>query len=167
MVDKALFSSATGEWATPQDFFDLLNEQFKFDLDAAATTENAKCEKFYTKKDDALSIEKWDGKTIWLNCPYGRRIGEWIAKSREQSSKYSKTVVLLLPARTDTKWFHEYIANWTCEIYLIRGRLKFGGSANSAPFPSMVVVMQPYDFEVKPTSDRFSVFKSKVDVLEY
>lgn len=133
------FSSTTPEWSTPQDFFDELDKEFSFDTDVCATPENTKCPfSFYTKEDDGLSIN-WTG-VCWMNPPYGRTIGLWVKKAYE-SSLSGATVVCLLPARTDTKYFHDYCLPYG-EIRFIRGRLKFGGSKNSAPFPSMVVVFR-------------------------
>lgn len=133
-MDKALFSSRSAEWETPLYLFDALNTEFEFTLDPCATKENAKCAKFYTKVDDGLS-KNWDGESVFMNPPYGREIGHWIKKATEAKA----LVVMLLPARTDTKWFHEYIYN-KMEIRFMRGRLKFGQSKNSAPFPSMIVI---------------------------
>ena len=135
-MNEAMFSSKTDIWETPQDFFDNLNKEFKFDLDVCALPENAKCERYYTPEVDGLSQE-WDG-TCWMNPPYGRKIGEWVKKAYETSLN-DNMVVCLLPARTDTRWFHDYILG-KAEIRFIKGRLKFGGSKNSAPFPSMVIV---------------------------
>ena len=129
------FSSKTDLWATPQDFFDRYNAQFKFTLDVCASPENAKCAKYFTKEDDGLE-QDWRG-VCWMNPPYGRAIGKWMRKAYE-SSQNGATVVCLVPARTDTAWWHDYAMKG--DIEFIRGRLKFGGSANSAPFPSAVVV---------------------------
>ena len=135
-----MFSSSTDLWATPQDFFDRLNAEFDFDIDVCASPDNAKCDTYFTKEQDGLS-QSW-GVTCWCNPPYGREVGKWVQKAYISSNNEGSTVVMLLPARTDTKWFHEYIYNQS-EIRFIKGRLKFGGSANSAPFPSMVVVFRP------------------------
>lgn len=135
MNTGTMFSSKTDLWETPQDFFNKLNEEFHFTLDVCATAENAKCEKYYTKAQDGLRMP-WSG-TVWCNPPYGRKIGEWVQKAAESNC----TVVMLLPARTDTRWFHDYIYG-KAEIRFVKGRLKFGGSCNSAPFPSMVVVFR-------------------------
>lgn len=132
------FSSATDNWATPQHFYDELNAEFGFELDVCADHENAKAAKYYTKEIDGLSQE-WPG-VVWCNPPYGREIGKWIAKAYE-SSLSGSTVVMLIPARTDTKYWHEYVIKG--EIRFIRGRLKFGSSKNSAPFPSAVVIFRP------------------------
>lgn len=136
-----MFSSSTDLWATPQDFFDHLNAEFNFDVDVCATPDNAKCDIYFTKEQDGLA-QPWGGLTCWCNPPYGREVGKWVQKAYISSRDEGSTVVMLLPARTDTKWFHEYIYNKS-EIRFIKGRLKFGGSANSAPFPSMVVIFRP------------------------
>ena len=135
-VSPVLFSSATDMWATPQGLFEELNKEFGFTLDVCAVKENAKCEAYYTPKDDGLSKE-WTG-VCWCNPPYGKTVGEWVRKAHE-SSKDGAKIVMLLPARTDTKWFHQYIYK-KAEVRFIKGRLKFGNSKNSAPFPSMIVV---------------------------
>ena len=143
MNTELMFSSKTDLWETPKDLFDKLNNEFHFALDVCATPENAKCEEFYTKEQDGLK-QPWKG-TVWCNPPYGRQIGEWVRRAFLASVSGS-TVVMLLPARTDTKWFHDYIYKRNnVEIRFIRGRLKFGGNKNSAPFPSMVVVFMPHD----------------------
>lgn len=136
-----MFSSATAEWSTPQDFFDELNKEFCFNLDPCCTHENAKCEDHYTKEDNGLE-QNWGGRIVFVNPPYGKEIGLWVKKSYEESLKAGTTVVMLIPARTDTRYFHEYIYHKAQQIRFIRGRLKFGGSDNSAPFPSMVVIFK-------------------------
>ena len=141
MNKELMFSSKTDLWETPQDLFDKLNNEFHFTLDVCATPENAKCDSFYTKEQDGLS-QPWKG-VVWCNPPYGKQIGSWVRRGFFASLS-GNTVVMLLPARTDTRWFHEYIYG-KAEIRFIRGRLKFGGSKNSAPFPSMVVVFMPHD----------------------
>jgi phage N-6-adenine-methyltransferase len=135
---ELMFSSATDIWATPQTTFDELNAEFGFELDVCALPNNAKCERYFTPEQDGLKQE-WVG-VCWMNPPYGRAIGEWVRKAYE-SAQAGATVVCLLPARTDTKWFHAYCRSG--EVRFVRGRLKFGGSKNSAPFPSMVVVFKP------------------------
>lgn len=137
MNTEVMFSSKSEMWSTPQDFFEKLNDEFHFTLDAAASDNNRKCFHYYTKKDDGLS-KPWIG-VVWCNPPYGREIGKWVKHAYNQSVIAKSTIVMLLPARTDTKWFHDYILG-KAEIRFIRGRLKFGGSKNGAPFPSMVVV---------------------------
>lgn len=136
---SAMFSSTSDLWSTPQDFFDKLNAEFHFELDACALPENAKCHRYFTPEVDGLS-QSWDARSIWCNPPYGRDIGKWVAKAVIEAEG-EKTVVMLLPARTDTKWFHEFIYH-RAEIRFIPGRLKFGEAKNSAPFPSMVVIFR-------------------------
>ena len=140
MNKELMFSSTTDEWYTPMDFFNQLNAEFNFNLDPCATGENHKCDKYFTKEIDGLS-QKWGGYRVFCNPPYGRTIGEWVKKSYEESKQPGTIVVMLIPARTDTKWFHEYIYG-KAEIRFIRGRLKFGGCKNAAPFPSMVVIFK-------------------------
>ena len=139
MINNALFSSASVEWSTPQDVFDKLNEEFHFTLDAAATPENAKCDRYYTKADDGLKMP-WGGH-VWCNPPYGKTIGLWVKKAYESATENGSVVVMLLPARTDTKWFHSYILHRS-EIRFIAGRLKFGDAKTSAPFPSMIAIFR-------------------------
>ena len=134
-----MFSSKSDLWATPQEFFDELNAEFNFTLDPCATPENAKCKKYYTKVEDGLK-QDWSGEIVFCNPPYGREIGKWVKKCYEEAQKPDTIVVMLIPARTDTSYFHDYIYKKAKEIRFIRGRLKFGNSKNSAPFPSMVVV---------------------------
>lgn len=132
------FDSLSIEWATPQDFYDKLDQEFGFELDVCSTIENAKCSKFYTKAEDGLKQE-WTG-VCWCNPPYGREIKHWIKKAYESSLK-GATVVCLIPARTDTQWWHDYVIH-AKEIRYVKGRLKFGGATNSAPFASIVAVFQ-------------------------
>ena len=139
MINQALFSSESVEWSTPQDVFDKLNQEFHFELDAAATPENAKCARYYTKSQDGLK-NPWGG-AVWCNPPYGREIGKWVRKAYESAHESGGVVVMLLPARTDTKWFHSYILH-RAEVRFIEGRLKFGTAKTSAPFPSMVVIFR-------------------------
>lgn len=131
------FSSATDLWATPQEFFDKYNAVYGFTLDVCANADNAKCANFFTIVDDGLAQE-WAG-VVWMNPPYGRTIKEWMRKAYESSLK-GCTVVCLVPSRTDTAWWHDYAVKG--DIEFIRGRLKFGGHKNSAPFPSAVVVFR-------------------------
>ena len=139
MNNDVMFSSKTDLWETPQEFFDELDREFHFDLDVCATPENAKCSPYYTPEQDGLS-QPWTG-VCWCNPPYGRKIGDWVRKGFLASAEGGATVVMLLPARTDTRWFHKYIYG-RAEVRFIKGRLKFGGSKNSAPFPSMVVIFR-------------------------
>ena len=139
MNTSVMFSSKSDEWETPIDVFNRLNEEFDFDLDPCADENNHKCDRYFTKKQNGL-IQNWDGR-VFCNPPYGRKIALWVQKASEESKKCNTIVVMLLPARTDTKWFHEYIYN-KAEIRFIKGRLKFNNSNNPAPFPSMIVVFK-------------------------
>lgn len=131
------FSSKTDLWATPQALFDQLDREFGFTLDACATPDNAKCSMFYTREEDGLA-QPWYG-VVWCNPPYGREIGRWMRKARE-SAIAGATVVCLVPARTDTAWWHDDAAKG--EVRFLRGRLKFDGNKD-APFPSAIVVFKP------------------------
>lgn len=137
MINRVHFSSKTDLWSTPQDVFDQLNREFSFTLDVCALPENAKCKNFFSPKENGLQ-QCWTG-CCFMNPPYGREIRKWMEKAYK-SSLCGATVVCLVPARTDTSWWHDYAING--EIRFIRGRLKFGGSQNSAPFPSAIVVFR-------------------------
>lgn len=139
---NALFAHNTDDWETPQDLFDALDNEFHFGIDVCASAENRKCMNFFDKNDDGLS-KNWGGYgTIWCNPPYGRVISLWVRKAVEETSK-GHTTVMLIPARTDTRWFHDYVYKKpNVEIRFIKGRLKFGGAKNSAPFPSMIVIFK-------------------------
>ena len=133
MNKEVLFSSKSELWETPRDLFEDLNAIYHFETDVCALPENTKCEQFYTPDMDGLKQE-WCGR-CWCNPPYGRQIGKWVEKAAESKA----LVVMLLPARTDTKWFHDYCLPYG-RIKFIKGRLRFGGSKSPAPFPSMIVV---------------------------
>lgn len=139
MINDGMFTSKTDMWETPQDLFDNLDSEFHFTLDVCAVKENAKCKNFYSPEQDWLS-QPWTGH-VWCNPPYGRQIGKWVRRALFASAA-GATVVMLLPARTDTKWFHEYIYH-KAEIRFIRGRIKFNGVKGNAPFPSMVCIFRP------------------------
>lgn len=132
------YSSKTNEWSTPQDFFDELDKEFNFTLDPCSTSENAKCAKYFTVEDDGLK-QDWSNDVVFMNPPYGREIKHWIKKAYEESLN-GATVVCLIPSRTDTIYWHDYIFGKADDIRFVRGRLKFGGSKNSAPFPSAVII---------------------------
>lgn len=144
MNTNVMFSSATDDWETPQSFFNDLDNEFHFTLDVCATDTNAKCPNYFTRDQDGLS-KKWRGNICWMNPPYGKTISLWMQKAYEESLD-GATVVCLVPARTDTKWWHEYCMKG--EIRFVRGRLKFGGCKNSAPFPSAVVIFRRKDDDV-------------------
>lgn len=131
------YSSKTDNWATPQSFFDRLNAEFDFTLDPCADRDNAKCNKYYTANDDGLA-QDWARERVFMNPPYGRVISDWVRKAYEESTK-GALVVALIPARTDTRYWHDYVMR-AKEIRLVKGRLKFGDGRNSAPFPSAVVI---------------------------
>ncbi len=137
-ADNVHFSSATDVWSTPQKFFDFLSREFKFETDVCALPENAKCAHYFSPEDEGLT-HPWRG-VCWMNPPYGKHIGRWVAKAYE-SSKRGATVVCLLPSRTDTAWWHSYAVKG--EIRFLRGRLKFGGQKSCAPFPSALVIFRP------------------------
>lgn len=139
MKNDVLFSSKNEVWATPQDFYNKLNEEFYFNLDPCAIAENAKCEKFFTPEEDGLK-QNWEGHSVFCNPPYGRKIKYWVEKCYRESKKPETKVVMLIPARTDTKYFHDFIYHKVKEIRFVKGRLKFGDATENAPFPSMVVV---------------------------
>jgi phage N-6-adenine-methyltransferase len=137
---EALFTSNSDLWATPQDLFDKLNSRFHFVFDAAASAENAKCDAYYNEMDDALTqdwTEDAEGGWIWLNPPFSK-MREFMAKCAEEASKGAK-IVALVPSRSDTRWFHESVLG-NARLEFVKGRLKFNGSKNSAPFPSMLCI---------------------------
>ena len=136
-MNNVHYSSKTVEWATPEGLYDELDGEFGFTLDPCATKENAKCDKYFTKEEDGLA-QTWKNERVFMNPPYGRVIGDWVKKMATGGVKVG---VALLPARTDTKWFHEYIYG-KAEIRFIKGRIKFGDGKQSAPFPSMIVIFK-------------------------
>lgn len=142
MKSRVVFSAKSDEWETPQDLFDQLDQEFHFELDCAATYENKKCARYLS---DALEVD-WSSMN-WLNPPYSM-CRAFIAKAFEQQVM-GNTTVLLVPSRTDTRWWHDHI--WDrffhrprtgVEIRFLKGRLKFGGAAAGAPFPSVIIVMR-------------------------
>lgn len=140
MKTDVLLSSKKMDWATPQDFFDRLNEEFCFTLDPCADDFNHKCEKYYTEAQDGLK-QDWSGERVFCNPPYGRDVPKWVRKCFDETHTGNcLCAVMLLHARTDTRWFHDYIYRKADEIRFVKGRLKFGGQTTNAPFPSMVVV---------------------------
>lgn len=138
-VKDVIFSSNSVEWETPQELFNELNEEFIFSLDPCSDDNNHKCELYYTKDTNGLS-KSWNNNNVFMNPPYGRNIiDKWVKKAYNESVNGNCIVVGLLPARTDTKWFHDYILD-KAEIRFIKGRLKFSNSKDCAPFPSMIVI---------------------------
>lgn len=144
MSSKAMFSSEKDTWETPEEFFATYNARFGFDVDVCALPENAKCSRFFTPQVDGLRQE-WRG-TCWMNPPYGRQIGAWVQKAYLSARDNGATVVCLLPARTDTAWFQDYVLPYA-EIEFVRGRIKFVGAKDSAPFPSCVAIFRPTSME--------------------
>jgi len=138
------FSSKDQTWETPREFFNKLDEEFGFTLDPCCSEATAKCDKYFTESDNGL-VQDWSNDVVFMNPPYGREIKQWIKKAYDESQK-GATVVCLVPARTDTAYWHDIIfkakSENDCTIRFLRGRLKFGGSKNSAPFPSAVVVFK-------------------------
>jgi phage N-6-adenine-methyltransferase len=159
MNTGVMFGKATDEWETPQAFFDALDTEFHFQIDCAARRDNAKCDLYFgpdvgAPYHDALTTDWTTGRppfTCWLNPPYSQ-CRQFIAKAAEEAQK-GCTVVCLVPARVDTRWFHDHVYDATThrwrpgiEVRFIKGRLKFGNSNNSAPFPSVVIVFRPPGF---------------------
>jgi phage N-6-adenine-methyltransferase len=134
------FSSATDMWATPQDFFQRLVDRFgEFTLDPCCLPSSAKAPRYFTPDDDGLA-QDWAGERVFMNPPYGREIGKWMRKALE-SSLAGATVVCLVPARTDTAWWHDCATRG--EIEFVRGRLRFGDAKKDAPFPCALVIFRP------------------------
>lgn len=136
---RVMFSSETDMWETPRALFDLLSKEFRFATDVCALPGNAKCAHYFTPAMDGLS-QTWTG-ICWMNPPYGRAIGAWVQKAYE-SARDGAVVVCLLPARTDTTWWHDYCM--LGEVRLVRGRLRFGKASAGAPFPSAIVIFRPH-----------------------
>lgn len=134
-----MFSHKSDEWSTPQHIFDKLNQKYNFTLDPASDGANNKCAKHFTMKENGLT-QNWHGETVFINPPYSKTY-DWVKKAYHEVLTGDTTVVMLLPARTDTKWFHEFCMDPVLveSISFIKGRLKFGNQKNSAPFPSMII----------------------------
>ena len=147
---EVMFSSKSSDWETPQDFYEKLNEEFgPFTLDPCASEETAKCENYFTMQNDGL-FRSWAKQTVFMNPPYGRQISNWIRKAYQEAQNPGTKVVCLIPARTDTKYWHDYCMR-AKEIHFVKGRLKFGDSTNCAPFPSAVIIFE---------SDRETIIKT-------
>lgn len=138
-MNRVVLSSTRHDWATPRRLFAALDAEFGFTLDPCALPENATCDRYFTPDDDGLS-QAWDG-VAFCNPPFGSDIGKWVKKAFDEAQRGS-TVVALVPARTDTSWWHRYVMK-ASEVRLIRGRLQFIGCTKNAPFPSCVVVFRP------------------------
>lgn len=130
------FSQQTCVWPTPDRLYSELNKEFGFELDVCCLPQNAKCKNYFTPDDDGL-LQNWFG-VVWCNPPYGNAIADWVEKAFRESYN-GVTTVMLLPVRSDTKWFHNWVLG-KAEIRFIKGRLKFGDAKNSAPFPSMLII---------------------------
>ena len=129
------FSSNKQDWATPDDLYKKLNRIYSFDLDVAATRENARCERYFTPADDGLE-QSWEGARVWCNPPYGREIKSWIAKANAEAER-ADFIVMLVPARTDTAWWHTALTQ--ARVVYLKGRLTFKGAKATAPFPSALL----------------------------
>jgi phage N-6-adenine-methyltransferase len=137
---KVYHRSLSEEWETPQSFFDTLHAEWRFTLDVAATPVNTKCQRYFTREDNGLT-QAWGCEMCWMNPPYGRALASWIRKAYE-SAQTGATVVCLIPARTDTQWWHTYVEG-KAEVRTVPGRLKFSGARYNAPFPSVLVIFRP------------------------
>lgn len=137
MLNNSLYSSDKMDWGTPQKLFNKLNLYFNFTLDPCCSEVNKKCDKYFTIEDNGL-IQDWSKDVVWMNPPYGREMKDWIKKAYDESLK-GATVVCLVPSRTDTRWFHDYVYEKS-DIVFLNKRLDFAGSTNKAPFPSMLVI---------------------------
>lgn len=144
MLNEGLMSSNRKDWATPWDLYNRLDKEFNFTLDVCATKENTKCSRFFSIEDNCLN-QSWAGEVCFMNPPYGQEITFFVEKAKEEAEK-GAIVVGLLPARTDTRWFHEFVYG-IAEIRFIRGRVKFVGASASAPFPSMIAVWRKMWYE--------------------
>tara|TARA_Y100000034_G_C6856029_1_gene389024 strand:- start:713 stop:1219 length:507 start_codon:yes stop_codon:yes gene_type:complete len=147
-TQETMFSSKSAEWETPEDFFNKLNQTYNFTLDPCSTSANTKCQNHYTKEEDGLT-QDWGGQQVFVNPPYGRQMKKWVKKAFEEGQKPDTTVVMLIPSRTDTKYWHDYCMKADV-IYFVKGRLHFKNKVaadytgktktSPAPFPSAVVV---------------------------
>ena len=137
-MNKVHYSSEKHTWETPQDFFDKLDNIFNFTLDSCAEEETTKCSHFYTIEDNAL-VQNWEG-VVWCNPPYGREQVKFVMKALDEHNKHSSTVVMLIPARPDTKLWQDTIFPNASQVCFVRGRLRFGKSKDNAPFPCALVV---------------------------
>lgn len=135
---KGIFSRKSDEWCTPKDLFNEFDELFNFNLDAASTHENALCDDHFTIEENGLE-RSWKGKRVWCNPPYSN-VEAWVDKALAETDVNVDTfVVMLLPSRTDTKWFHKLLYKHQVSVKFIRGRLRFNGCKQNAPFPSILV----------------------------
>lgn len=148
-LDGKFFESKRQDWETPQDLFAPLHAEFGFTLDAAASPPNAKAATYFTEDQDGLR-QDWGRHVVWLNPPYGSksRLSDWVRKSY-QASRAGATVVALIPARTNTVWFHDYCLG-AAEVRFLKGRPKFVGCVHGLPFPLCLVIFRPPDVPESP-----------------
>jgi site-specific DNA-methyltransferase (adenine-specific) len=144
-----LSSSERQDWPTGRDFFASLHAEFEFTVDAAASPENACLPRYWTEGDEGL-MQSWEGERVYMNPPYGRQLPRWVEKAWTEAP-VAEVIVALIPARTDTAYWHEYIFG-QAEVRFLRGRLTFDGATNVAPFPSAVIVWRPRDLTPAPVS---------------
>ncbi|MFY8264452.1 DNA N-6-adenine-methyltransferase [Clostridium perfringens] len=150
-LNKSMFSSKDQTWETPKELFNKLDNAFNFKLDVCAVPETAKCEKYFTPETNGLE-QDWKG-ICWMNPPYGREQVKWITKAKDEAIKHNSTIACLIPARPDTKVWHDVIFKNANQICFIKGRLKFGDSKDSAPFPSALVIFGDINNKQKETLD--------------
>lgn len=141
----AMTSSKSNEWCTPKSLFDSLNKEFHFTLDAAASDENHKCDKYYTIHTNGL-IHSWKGETVFINPPYGGHVGKWVKKAYDESLD-GATVVMLISSSTDRSYWHNYIFPYAKQIRFVRGRIRFSNHVSSAPFASAIVVFGNKEYD--------------------
>jgi len=146
------FDTVKQDWITPDTLFQKLQDEFRFTLDLAANEQNTKCSKFYSEEENALS-KHWSG-ICWLNPPYGkkdRKLSDWIYKAWTESQKPDCTVVMLIPARTNTNWWHNYCMK-SAEVRFIKGRPKFGDATHGLPQPLAIIIFKQHSGETKFSS---------------
>lgn len=164
MDTKLHFSSATNEWETPKALFDTLNKEFNFTLDAAASAQNKKLDNYLS---DSLNVP-WPGR-VFLNPPYGKGLASFISKAYRESQTNAEVVVCLIPARTDTSYWHDFVMN-AAEIRLIRGRIKFlinGACTNPAPFPSAIIVFKKGNHDLYVSSYTVAESRYNIDMADF
>ena len=166
-LQKAMVSSKSNEWSTPQEFYDKLNAEFGFTLDPCSDGKNNKCHKFFTIKENGL-FKDWSNDIVFMNPPYGGHTRDWISKAYYESLK-GCTVVCLIVSSTDKSYWHDYIFPFAKQIRFLRGRLKFGDSKSTAPFASAVIVFSSinYDkkivYEQRESKDQLKLFKGGIN----
>ena len=141
-MNKVLFSSKKEDWETPNKLFEELDREFHFTLDACANEKNHKCINYFDEEKNGL-VQDWSDQVVFCNPPYGRKLYDWVKKAYEESKKANTTIVLLIPSRTDTRYFHEYLyEKENVELRFLKGRIQFKGAKYSAPFPSLIAVLK-------------------------